>query len=253
MQNDIAEKRSPSLELEDQSWFPNSLRAYQTDFLGAIAKLLGIYAPAESFLKQRIGPNDQLVDLASGSGIPALISTWKNDASLTLCDKFPNSKNIEYINREKRCNYLSNSVDLINADLPKGSIYLMFNSLHHFGEAGIISILNKIKANNARACFFEPITPRLFSFLKVGFATLLLPFLIVPFTKPFRWDRLLFTYIIPVGVFTTCWDGMASVQKSYSIEKLHDLKDACAQNDLDVSVGVLRGRFTNLTYLECIS
>ncbi|NEN21977.1 hypothetical protein G3O08_00470 [Cryomorpha ignava] len=253
MQNNIAKKRSLSLELEDQSWFPTSLRAYQTDFLGAIAKLLGIYKPAKAFLKQRINTNDQLVDLASGSGIPALITAPNTDVSLTLCDKFPNPKNIGFVNSESKGTYLSKSVDIINDQLPKADIYLMFNGLHHFDQTEIISILKKIKSTHSRAYFFEPITPHFFTFLKVGIATLLLPFCTAPFTKPFRWDRLLFTYLIPVGVLATFWDGMVSVQKSYSVEKLEGLKEACAENGLDISVGILRGRFTSVTYLEYLS
>lgn len=241
--------RNRSLELEDQYWFPTSLRAYQTDFLGAIAKLLGLYNPAKKFLAQRIGPNNALVDLASGSGIPALITAPKTGVSLTLCDKFPNLKNIKFVNRETKGTYLSASIDIINDDLPKGSAYVMFNSLHHFSQAEIISILQKIKSNKAHAYFFEPITPQALTYLKVGFATLLLPFFTAPFTKPFRWDRLIFTYLIPIGVLATFWDGMVSVQKSLSIEKLQSLKAACAENELDISVGVLHGRFTKLTYI----
>lgn len=242
-------KRTRSLELEDQSWFPKSLRAYQTDFLGAIAKLLEIYSPAKKFLEERISLNYKLVDLASGSGIPALITVPKTNVPLKLCDKFPNQKNIEYVNFKTKGTYLSKSVDVINDELPNGSAYLMFNSLHHFNQSEVISILKNIKSTDSRAYFFEPITPQFITFLKVGFATLLLPFFIVPFTKPFRWDRLLFTYILPIGVLATFWDGMASVQKSYSIEKLHDLKEACAEYGLVISVGILGGRFTNLTYI----
>lgn len=242
--------RTRSLELEDQSWFPKSLRAYQTDFLGAIAKLLGIYNPAKKFLEERISLNDKLVDLASGSGIPALITVPKTNISLTLCDKFPNWKNIEFVNRVTQGTYLNKSVDIINDELPNGSAYLMFNSLHHFKSTEIISILKNVQLSNSRAYFFEPITPHFSTFLKVGFATLLLPFFVVPFTKPFRWDRLVFTYLIPIGVLATFWDGMASVQKSYSIERLEGLKEACAENGLVISVGVLRGQFTSVTYLE---
>lgn len=250
MHHYVAKKKTISFELEDHSWFPKSLRAYQTDFLGFISKFLGIYKPAESFLNQRIKPNDQLIDLASGSGIPAINTTRKLNVSLTLCDKFPDSNNVEYINQKTNGTYLPQSIDIVNDNLPKGSTYLMFNSLHHFNQQEIITILKKIKSTKSRAYFIEPVTPRFITFLKVGFATLILPFFAVPFTKPFRWDRILFTYLIPVGVLATFWDGMVSVQKSYSIEKLNTLKQACAKNDLEINVGILHGQITNLTYVE---
>lgn len=245
-------KSKPSYELEDHSWFPDSLRAYQTDFLGGIAKLIGLYKPATAFLSGKVTAADSIVDLASGSGIPAILATQNLGISLTLTDKFPNAKNADFINKSFNADYLTESLDVIENEIPVGDICTMFNSLHHFSKESLIILLKKIKANNAEAYFFEPIMPTPITFLKVAFSTLILPFFIVPFIKPFRWDRLVFTYLFPIGILATFWDGMISVHKSYSTEELEKMKTEFQNFGLNISVGTLNGSFANLTYL-CLS
>lgn len=241
---------NPSYELEDHSWFPDSLRAYQTDFLGGIAKLIGLYKPAAIFLSGKVKAADRIVDLASGSGIPAILATRNMDVDLILTDKFPNAKNADFINKSFNADYMTDSIDVIENEIPRGAVYIMFNSLHHFSKENLIIILKKIQTHNADAYFFEPIMPTLSTFLKVAFSTLLLPFFIVPFIKPFRWDRLVFTYLFPIGILATFWDGMISVRKSYSIQELEEMKTAFQNLGINISVGKLTGSFANLTYLR---
>ena len=132
----------------------------------------------------------------------------------------------------------------------RAEVYTMFNSLHHFSKEDLITILKKIKANNATGYFFEPISPNFLTFLKVAFATLILPFFIAPFIKPFRWDRMLYTYLFPIGVFVTFWDGIISVHKSYSKKTLEKMVREFRDLDIKTEAGILYGRFTNLTYLR---
>ena len=243
-------KSNPSYELEDHSWFPDSLRTYQTDFLGGIAKLIGLYKPAAVFLSGKVKAGDRIVDLASGSGIPAILSTKNLDVSLILTDKFPNAKNANFINKSFNADYITDSIDVIENEIPRGEIYTIFNSLHHFSKENLIILLKKIKANNAKAYFFEPIMPTPLTFIKVALSTLILPFFIIPFIKPFRWDRLVFTYLFPIGVLATFWDGMISVRKSYSIRELEKMKTDFQNLGINISVGKLSGSFANLTYLR---
>ncbi len=243
-------KSNPSYELEDHSWFPDSLRAYQTDFLGGMARLIGLYYPAKIFLSGNIKTGDHVVDLASGSGIPAILATRDVGISLTLTDKFPNAKSAIFIAKSFGVEQLTESIDVIQNEIPGGDAYTMFNSLHHFSKENLILLLKKIQAKQAEAYFFEPILPTPLTFMKVGFSTLILPFFIIPFIKPFRWDRLIFTYLFPIGILATFWDGIVSVRKSYSIKELEDLKIEFQNLGIKISVGELDGRFTNLTYLR---
>jgi hypothetical protein len=57
---------------------------------------------------------------------------------------------------------------------------------------------------------------------------LLLPFialLIVPLIRPFRWERLLWTYLIPVIPFVLMFDGMVSCLRSYTPDELRAFAD----------------------------
>ncbi len=250
MRNRSSNLKKTSLELEDHSWFPDALRAYQTDVLGSLAKCIGLYRPAIDFMSDKIPNGLSVVDLASGSGVPALLFFQNRDVELTLCDKFPDQKTVDFVNRNFNVTYLNHSIDIVENEIPEGKIYLMFNSVHHFNFGGLIKILQKVKNSGGTAYFFEPLTPTVFTFIKVFIATLILPFFLAPFIRPFRWDRLLFTYILPLGVITTFWDGLVSLVKSYSSSDLVKLKKEVSKSGLQISVGILHGRFTNLTYIE---
>ena len=239
-----------SLELEDHSWFPDALRSYQTDILGGLSKFIGLYRPARNFMSDKITNGLSIVDLASGSGVPALSIIGSRDVELTLCDKFPGKKTVDHICQNFYATYLNTSIDIVEDVIPEGTLYLMFNSVHHFNFAELTKILHKVKDRGGTAYFFEPLTPGIFTFLKVLMATLILPFFLVPFIRPFRWDRLFFTYILPIGIITTFWDGVVSIAKSYALSDLERLKHDVSKNGLQITVGVLRGRFTNLTYIE---
>lgn len=243
-------KNKPSYELEDHSWFPDSLRVYQTDFLGAISQLIGLYKPAAIYLSGKIEKGKHIVDLASGSGKPAISAAGNIAGLLLLTDKFPNPGNVNYDSDFSHVEYFNESTDIITGKIPKGEVYTMFNSLHHFPKDDLLVILKKIREHDAEAYFFEPIMPTLLTFVKVAFSTLLLPFFIVPFIKPFRWDRLIYTYLFPIGILATFWDGMISVGKSYSLNELEKMKRSFENHGIKISVGKLNGRFTKLTYLR---
>jgi hypothetical protein len=52
------------------------------------------------------------------------------------------------------------------------------------------------------------------------------PFLILfltPFMRPFRWARLLWTYLLPVVPFVIWYDGWISCLRAYSETELHEL------------------------------
>lgn len=243
-------KDHPLQELADSARFPQSLRAYQADFLGGLATFIGLYRPVEIFLKKKLPDGNRIVDLASGSGMAALRVLKYKNIDLVLSDKFPDAMQVSFINRRYDASYLTESYDITANDLPKGSHYTLFNGLHHFSEDEIAGILQSVKTANAHIYFFEPVSPSPASFFKVAFATLILPFFIVPFIRPFRWDRIIYTYLLPLGVITTFWDGVISVIKSYSTHDLVKMRSAFAKRGISINTGVLRGRFVDITYLE---
>jgi hypothetical protein len=47
-----------------------------------------------------------------------------------------------------------------------------------------------------------------------------------PFIRPFRWRRLLWTYLLPLVPLACWWDGIVSQLRAYSPRELQDLAEA---------------------------
>lgn len=223
------------MELEDQSWFPMWMRQYQVDFLGALSSISNLYGPVIPYL-QAFEPKT-VVDLASGNGQTALsVLTKLNLSEVKITDKYPPKSTMHVF-----------ELDLLHQEYPKADLYTMFNGLHHFDELEIQHILNSIDKEK-KFFFVEPLGPRIGSFIKVFISTLILPFFIIPFVLPFRWDRLIMTYIIPIGPLICFYDGIISVFKSYSLKTL---KDFCERaNGRSIKAGKIKGRFTTFNYIS---
>jgi len=230
-------RKSFLIELEDQSWFPGWMRQYQVDFLGGVSKITGLYRPCSELLQSFNA--EKIVDLASGNGqsTQTVLSELDN-VVVDYTDKFPPQSRLK-INR----------LDLLNDPLPDADLFTMFNGMHHFKEADISALVERIPI---RSCFLfiEPIGPRLGSFVKVSLSTLFLPFFLVPFLKPFRWDRLFITYLLPLGPLICFYDGVISVLKSYSINELRSLASELSTKERAIKAGRVRSFFTSFYYLS---
>ncbi len=213
------------------------MRQYQVDFLGGVSQITGLYKPCAKLLNSFEAR--KIVDLASGNGLSArTLLDQKRDAEVKHTDKFPPESKLEI-----------SKLDLLKDELPEADLYTLLNGLHHFDENQIRKLINRIPPK-ASFLFIEPIGPRLGSLLKVGFSTLILPFFLVPFLDPFRWDRILITYVLPIGPLICFYDGVVSVFKSYSLKAL---KDIALRNNVEskrINAGNLRSFFTTFNYLS---
>jgi len=74
--------------------------------------------------------------------------------------------------------------------------------------------------------------------------------LLTPLVRPFRWDRLLWTYLIPVMPLVALWDGQVSNVRTYSLPELRDLTKTIESDGYIWEVGQV-GYFPRLraTYL----
>jgi hypothetical protein len=75
--------------------------------------------------------------------------------------------------------------------------------------------------------------------------------LFVPFRRPFRWSRLLWTYLIPVIPFVFVFDGLISCFRAYSRRELQDMTNELATNGYRWEIGEESGGLLPLrvTYL----
>lgn len=208
-------------ELEDYHWFPSVLRNFQTEFIGFVVDKFRVYDAFVQHLKTMQLPKQPMTDLCSGSGEPAISIFRKSHcfSRLTLTDKFPNALNIP----DNNIHYDLQSIDVLKMVFKPGTYYTMFNAFHHFTDEEKVTIAKDIQNSGATAFIVEILEPTVFCFLKVCFMTTIGSLVLTPFILPFSLKRLLFTYILPINIFTITYDGIVSVLKSRSVKRYQDL------------------------------
>lgn len=232
-------------ELEDQNWFPNWLRAYQMAFLSTLDRIMRLYHPIGALLKD-IDPKT-IIDLASGSGESAMNATAslrQAGTTVRLTDKFPS----ERAAKARKGLYRIEELDVLTSEFPEANLYLMFNAFHHFDREERELIAKKACHNQGQLLIVEPLRPKASVFFNVFLATFIGPFLLAPFMRPFSFKWLLLTYLIPLGVIATCWDGLASVVKSLNQKEWDDLEAEMTSIGRTVEQGLLPSRMAKLKY-----
>ena len=219
-------------EFEDHLWLLGIVRDLATDYLCFIQATFRLHRPIVPLLAEALrGTNQQqIVDLCSGGGGPVLeiqkaLSAVGLSISITLTDRFPNWRAFQQIEEasEQQITFVRESVDA--RSLPDQLIGLrtIFNSFHHFRESDARRILlDAVEAGQPIAIF--EYTER--AVLIVLLTMVLIPFLVAfatPFIRPFRWSRVVLTYVLPLIPLTCWWDGVVSQLRAYTVEELRTL------------------------------
>jgi len=243
-------------EWEDKRWFPPLLRRMQTDYIGWMVHQFAAYGPVLAHFTEMIETIDakNWVDLCSGNGGPAIwiyteIKKQKSVSSglrLQLTDLYPGFP----LNLPKDVEPVLQSVDALNPDGKLSGVRTMFNAYHHFDEASKIMLIQKHGPHG----FFvvEILQPNVVVFLKILIATTIGQLILAPFVKPFSWTRMLLTYIIPVNLFTVCWDGLVSVLRVSSPAKMEELVKKNIPNGCSYKAGVSGPFWAPLTWFYII-
>jgi len=69
---------------------------------------------------------------------------------------------------------------------------------------------------------FEMSERNLFSILAL-FPSFFMVFMSIPFIKPFKWSRIIYTYILPVIPITLLYDGIISCVNTYPLNELEKI------------------------------
>ena len=223
-------------ELEDYNWFPKIFRRFQMEYIGSIIKWVHFYQPLVPVFKILLKENNTntIHDLCSGSGLPAVyIQKQMGDEYKTiLTDRFPESS---FVNTDM-VNYLQEVSDVMKLLPGQGKCYTMYNAFHHFNHQQQQQIILKLQTANAPFVFAEILEPDIFTLIKIIFTTTIVQLTTAPFVHPFSLLRLLFTYIIPVNLFTVTYDGIISVIRSKSVKQYEKLLQEMVNNRYQLSV-----------------
>ena len=252
-------KRRHLIEIEDQSWCPGPIRNAGTDYLQFILAVTKAYGPTVPLLAkalERTGAR-HILDLCSGGAGPWLalqpvLADMGVPVTVCLSDKYPN---LEAFQRSSRMSngaitYHPQPVDAtrVPAELP--AFRTMFTAFHHFTPSQGRAILKDAVQQRQGIGIFEATERSILALL----LTLLAPvhlLALTPFVRPFRWSRLLWTYLLPVLPLIVLFDGLVSCLRTYSVQDLRDLIADLGKNEFHWEVGTVRSRrsLTPISYL----
>jgi hypothetical protein len=235
---------------------PAILRNMSPEFLEAMwrkTRLTQAVAPqVASFLRQTGA--SQLVDLCAGASGPlaGVLNCLARDgitADAVMTDKFPN---LDAFERARCCSnghlsYVPEPVDATQIPPEIKGARTLFCGLHHFHPASARAIFQDAVRQRAPIAIFE-ITERTWRSL---LGVCLIPFMVLlltPFIRPFRWSRLLLTYLVPVAPLLIFWDSVVSCFRSYQPDELHRLVDALEGPAYAWETGRLSAHAPAITY-----
>ena len=234
-------------ELEDYSWFPPVLRKMQLEHVGWISASLAVYRPLGKIMEGF--PSNQWIDLASGSGWPALYLKKKatDPIFFRLTDWYPNSASKEVL---KHLEYDPEPLNLLDFQPEAGQQYSMFNAFHHFTTQEQKQIITKMKEAKAGFIIAEVLEPSLLSFIQVTLAAFLVQPLSAWAIRPFSFLRIATTYLVPIQLATVAWDGWLSVLKSKTLAQYQDLVRGISSSEYVIQVARIPQLRGNLIVLS---
>jgi hypothetical protein len=144
-----------------------------------------------------------------------------------LTDRYPNIQAFERARRlsHQAVTYHAEPVDATRVPSALPGFRTMFTAFHHLRPDQARAVLADAVTKGEGIAVFEPGQ-------RSRLTLLLLPLLLgtplrvlvaTPFIRPFRWSRLLWTYLVPVVPLVLLFDSIVSVLRWYSVQELRDL------------------------------
>jgi hypothetical protein len=231
-----------------------------TDFLCFTMERFAPYSVAAPLLARaltRMGEG-RIVDLCSGGGGPWLDLVRRIPATggpvvrVTLTDAFPNRAAYARLGQQTAGLVGGETESVPATQVPErlGGFRTLFTALHHFPPPAARAILADAVRRRSGIGVFE-ITERSFLSL-IGMLVLpLMVLLATPFIRPFRWSRLLLTYLVPLVPLAVWFDGTVSCLRSYTPAELLELARGLGDDGYTWDAGMVRSAplVTRVTYL----
>jgi hypothetical protein len=260
-------RRIHFIEFHEQAWFPSSLRDDVTDAMQFGFNLLHAYAPTTPLLQSVIDSTENgshaphpIVDMCSGGGGPWLdlarqlhSRTAAGDSTglqICLTDKYPNLQAFQSVSAssDHHITFYPEPVDAMNVPRALKGLRTMFTSFHHFPPEDARAILQNAVDAGESIGIFEA-TRRAPSTIGLIFVGILLMFVHTPRIRPFRWSRLLWTYLIPVIPLVLLFDGVVSCLRTYRPQELREMVEKLTSCQYRWDIGELATGKMPVTYL----
>ncbi|MGA8142949.1 MAG: hypothetical protein WB987_03550 [Candidatus Acidiferrales bacterium] len=247
-------------EINDQPWFPEFLRREVVDALQMVLEVTNAYQPIANRLQDAIerAGSREVVDLFSGAGGPwpslarKFTSNDSKPVEIFLTDKFPSvaDHNVDQLLAAGHIHFVGEPVDATRIPDRFAGFRTIFSSFHHFNAADARSFLQDSTSKGRAVGIFEVASRHAFTMLSVLFIPAV-DWLFAPFRRPFRWSRLLWTYLIPVVPLALLFDGLSSCLRAYSLSDLRELTDGLSSASYKWEIGEENGGLlpVRVTYL----
>ena len=249
-------------ELEDQPWFPSVIRDFGTDYLQFMERLMATHRPVVPLLADalRVSGSTTVVDLCAGAGGPVValhkdLSALGLQVRFILTDKYPNYDAFREISTANP------GIDVHNAPVDATAVpsqltgfRTVFNAFHHFKPEDARAVLQSAVSARQPIGIFELPERTIPIIIATAILVPIVVLLTTPFIRPFRWDRVLLTYLPPLVPLLCWWDGTVSQLRAYSPEELHELATSLGDVGYQWTSGKVKpaGAGPNLTYLTGI-
>jgi len=250
-------RRVQFIEIHEQPWFPSSLRDGITDALQFGFNLLRAYAPIAPLLQSVLDStrSRSIVDMCSGGGGPwfDLSRELRGDPpalQIWLTDKYPNLGAFQNVRAASgnQITFYPGSVDAMKVPGELKGFRTMFTSFHHFSPKEARAILqNAVDASESIGIFEIP--RRAPSTIGLVFAFALMLFVCTPWIRPFRWSRLLWTYLVPIIPLVLLFDGVVSCLRTYRPQELRELVEKLNASEYQWEIGERSTGEVPITYL----
>lgn len=260
-------RRIQFFEFHELAWFPSSLRDGVTDALQFGICRVRAYAPIVPMLARALDTTESrsIVDMCSGGGGPwidlarqleARRAPSQNgrgkapDLQVLLTDKYPNLRAFENVKAASgnRIKFYPAPVDAMKVPEELQGLRTMFTSFHHFPpEEARAIIQDAVDAGRGIGIFELP--RRALSTILLTFGFVLILFVGTPWIRPFRWSRLLWTYLVPIVPFALLFDGVVSCLRTYRPEELREMVAGLSGGEYRWKIGEALGGATPITYL----
>jgi len=246
-------------EIAELPWCPAPIRDGVTDYLQHVIDRTQPYAPVVAVLRQVLAPPRgepsgplHVVDLGAGGGGPwrTLSRELGDRVRVTLTDAYPNVPAFEALERESGGRIRGEPTPMAADAIPPEmtGVRTMFSAFHHLAPDAAVRLLRRtVRAGHPIAIFEatrrDPIA------ILLTLITPLLVLLMTPAIRPFRWSRILFTYLIPVIPLVVLIDGVVSCLRTYTPEELLAMGQAAAPSGVTWRAGLLPAGPIPVTYL----
>ncbi len=252
-------KRRQLMEIADEPWCPALIRDFAIDYLEQVITVGKVYEPMVEPLQRavKLAQAECVIDLCSGGGGP-----WRQigpsfaahcpEVKIVLTDLQQNAGAPERVRKLSgdTIQFHPASVNALQVPSELTGFRTLFSAFHHFQPAEARAILRDAVASRVGIGIFEGTQRQPIALLGMLFVPLVV-WLVTPQIRPFRWSRLLWTYLLPLVPFVVLFDGLVSCLRTYTVEELKEFTAEFSARDYCWEIGAAQAgnSLVPVTYL----